>query len=456
MIAGIYENLAKHGHMDRIYEALQHDDYSKAVMAALDVLTNTGQMPKFDKEKKCETKSTMYRKQGNEDYVNNNYPEALICYNKAILFAPQKSTALTLGYSNRSALLYHTKAYKACLNDIDTCYKLGLTDQFVRDKLERRVKECTPNLWADIGHEMNKVTFGGTFFNFNVPRNHQVPCASLDVGVVKETDKFKVVAVKNIDVGTLVSLETAYACELRPEVNYLACYYCHKLDLNLIPCDNCCDAMFCSETCKVLCNREFHNTECQIMHCFKFFELQFGYKMIVKSVIKMRQMCSSWAEFIEASKKIGAKRISKSSVNEIYDVNNKFSILCNDHDIHFFYGQLCNISFKTSFLIFYLLGVKSFFPENHEVRDEAIKAIARVLVDLNFSCINVTIIHSSRNLDTKTITTNSTTNIGWFSFTGKLKHSCDPNLLVIGLNNKVALIAIKPIKKNDELTISYS
>lgn len=46
-------------------------------------------------------------------------------------------------------------------------------------------------------------------------------------------------------------------------------------------------------------------------------------------------------------------------------------------------------------------------------------------------------------------------NYEWFSFTGKLKHCCDANLDVLGLNNKVALIALKSIKTGDELTISY-
>ncbi|KOB71230.1 Dihydrofolate reductase, partial [Operophtera brumata] len=37
----------------------------------------------------------------------------------------------------------------------------------------------------------------------------------------------------------------------------------------------------------------------------------------------------------------------------------------------------------------------------------------------------------------------------------KLKHSCEPNLLVVGLNDSVALVTLRTIAKGEELTISY-
>ncbi|XP_049876340.1 uncharacterized protein LOC126373972 isoform X2 [Pectinophora gossypiella] len=46
-------------------------------------------------------------------------------------------------------------------------------------------------------------------------------------------------------------------------------------------------------------------------------------------------------------------------------------------------------------------------------------------------------------------------NYGWFSFIGKLRNSCNPNVLAVGLNKKTALLAIAPIKRGTELTISY-
>lgn len=450
MIPDILHNLKEHDQVDKIYESLQQDDYSEVVLAALSVLTKTGQMPKIGRETKCEIKSTSFRKKGNDKYQYRNYRTTLMYYNRAILFAPENSKALMLGYSNRSALLYAIKAYKACLNDIDICFNMGCTDQSLADKLAKRRRECYRNILRDD----KRLIIDNTFFKFDVKRNPQIPCTILDVGVVKNTNKLKIVAARDIKVGTVVAQETAYVCKLGFTHEHLACFYCHKFDLNLIPCDRCCEVMFCSETCKVRCNKEFHDIECQIMHCIKFPQTGPLCKMNIKAAIKMRQKCSSWKEFTEASKNIGVERMERSSVNEIYDVNNKFSLLCLDNDLHFLYGELFNSSIFTAIVIYYLLEVPSFFPVKQEDKDEAIQAFARVMVNLCLFCRPLEIINHTIDAVTG-ILKYANPNFGWFSFTGKLKHCCDANLLVLGLNNQVSLLAIKPINKGDELTISY-
>lgn len=455
MVLQIIDYLAQNGLFDQVYESLQQDDHSKVVLAALDVLMKTRQMPYLEKVTKCANRSTMFRKQGNEEYQRRNYREALMWYNNAIAFAPENSTEFILGYSNRSAILFKIKAYQACLNDIDTCSNIGCTDQPLADKLKQRKRECQQCLSKDNRRFiMEKGTFGWSFFNFNVKRNPQIPCTSLDVDIVKKTDKLKAVAVRNIEVGTVVALETAYACDLQDAYKYLACSYCHKFDLNLIPCDKCCDVMFCSETCKVRCNNEYHDIECQIMHCITFTQKDTSGKLTIKAAIKMRKMCSSWAEFTEASKNIGAERMKESSVNEIYDEKKRFSMLCFDRDLHFLHGQLLNAGVLTAVVICYLLEVPSFFPERQKERNEAIQALARVMINLRVFYRTIAILNHTVDPDTM-IMGNAAPNRGWFSFTGKLKHCCDANLQVLGLNNKVALIAIKSIKKGDELTISY-
>ncbi|XP_026318426.1 SET and MYND domain-containing protein 4-like [Hyposmocoma kahamanoa] len=454
MLNGIYDYLTMRGYMGQLYELLRQDDYSKIVIAALDALTKTKVFVELVKVTKNDQRSTEFRIKGNEAYLNSNYRDAFRWYNNAILCATENSRALKLGYSNRSALLYTIKAYKACINDIDTCFNIGPSDHLLAERLTQRKNNCQRRQWiADFQVLMERDTFGGTFFNFNVERNPQIPCASLDVDIVKETDKLKAVAVRNIGVGILVALEKAYACQLDEENQYMACEYCHKFYFNLIPCDKCCEVMFCSEICKQRCNREFHNDECQIMHFMN--GIGSGCRLAVRATIKMRNMCSSWSEFIEASKNIGAKRMKESSVNEIYDVNNKLSMLCFDNELHFRYGRLCNASFMTAMAIHFLLRLPSFFPEKQVERVEAIQAFAQVMVNLGVHYTKINIQNTTKYFNTEKVTREMVCNIGWFSFTGKLKHSCDANLLVLGLNNKIALIAIRPIKKGDELTISY-
>lgn len=441
------------GHTDHIYNAMQHEDIAETVVAVKERIERSRIVPPIENNTKSELTSTDYRQQGNRSFKKNMFRTVLECYNLALAYAPLNSQAMALAYSNRSALLFTVRAYGACLKDIEACLAIGGIESSIIDKLAKRKGICQR---LSSSTDTAKLTaMFGKYFQFDVPRHPQIPSASTDVEVVMESEGPKVVAARDIKVGTVVAIEESFVSHLGKGNYFVACYYCHKMSLNLIPCEGCCAALFCDEVCLKRCNEEFHNIECQFIDSLESISTGAPSRMKVKAVLKMRQKCKSWSELIAASKIIGAERMKNSSINEIYDVNNKFSLLNFNNTKHFLFGEAFNASFESAVVISWLEKIKGFFPESPYERKQAVRAVARIMMQTYMFQVGLQVHTSANDQATDKVRWQKFCNWGWFSFMGKLKHACDANLIQLGLKNDVALTALHDIKKGTELSISY-
>ncbi|XP_026318429.1 uncharacterized protein LOC113229138 [Hyposmocoma kahamanoa] len=203
--------LLHNGLIDDVYKSMSNPDLSVIVMKMFDILHLINSLPVvITKENKSESKSTEFRNEGNRAYARNKLQSALICYNKALLYAPKDSRALKLAYSNRSALLHKVNALSACLNDINTCFSLGCPLDII-EKLRTRKEDANSKVWAETLAECSaRSIFCEDYFKLIEPRNPQIPCASMDVGVIIENDVPKIVATTDIKVGTPIALEKAF------------------------------------------------------------------------------------------------------------------------------------------------------------------------------------------------------------------------------------------------------
>lgn len=446
--------LKLNGLLDVVYNGLSDPDMSVVVMHVLDVLKKSHNLPAVNPtEGKCENKSTAFRNEGNRAYARSAFQTALICYNRALLYAPQGSRALKLAYSNRSALLFKVKAYQACLNDIDTCFSLSCPPDIIA-KLRSRKEEAESNMWIEkLAEYSNRTEFTAQYFMLHGRQNPQIPCASLDVGVIMENEVPKVVAATDIKVGAVIAVETAVVAKPDSSNARFCCYYCHKMPLNLHPCRGCCCVLFCDEICRNLCMAEYHGIECKLLSALDNLAAGTWLRVALKAVLKMKQM-SSWPELIAESHKMGMSRIKTSSINEIYDSRNKFSLLNAKDDRHFLHGPLYNYSIKCAFIIYFLGELSGFYPQLPEERKEAKCAIARLLMFLSLYSYNNLIVPSATLKVYERTDLYDIPNIGWFSFLGKIRTSCHSNVLVVGLNRQIALVAQQPIKRGTELTVS--
>ncbi|KAI5637818.1 hypothetical protein NE865_09473 [Phthorimaea operculella] len=419
------------------------------VITAMNALKNVEEL-KFIEIHKSEKASIFYRSEGNKFYAAKKFRSALECYNRSLMYAPKNSHAMKLAYSNRSALLFTVEAYTASFSDIVTVFSMGLTDKKLIQRLQVRKLECLRLAWKDnllFGDEWER-----NLFKFDVKRNAQIPCASKNVDVVTESGFPKIVAARNTPVGTIVAIEQPFVNALHEGNNYISCHYCHKLSLNLVPCDECCEVLFCDEECKKNAKYEYHNIECKVSHKFVSGPES---KMGLKAALKMRKKCKSWKELVDASTNIGADRMRSSSVRDIYDVNSKFSLLCYNFTDVYVHGQIFTQSFVYGTILNELANVPDFFPKKSEEKDAAMRAFARIMMHLFTSYRKIEVPSVAKDFATGILTAHIQLNFGFFSFASKLKHDCNANLVVLGLNNNIALMAIRPVKTGDELTISF-
>lgn len=447
----LHDFLTEYGLIDDIYEVLQKEDKGEAVMTAMEILEMTNKMPVIAEDPKMVETSQYFRKLADESLEAKDYKNAFAFYNQALLCAPKDSSdSLLEAYYGRATMLFKKTCFEACLVDIEKCLAWKHPDY--QSKLKQMKEVCQKKIKANGSSKRYQVF--DNFFSIIGQTHPKVSCVSSAVDFNIENGQAKVVARRNIPIGTIVALEPAFVGHLDKENQARACHFCHALSLNLIPCDGCTYILFCSEKCKKLCWEEYHNVECHIIKVANGSNVI--YPLSLRAALKLKKMCT-WEEFISLSFDLGLKETKSSLINEVYDVNNKVSILrCND-DRHLVFGQTYNDIFFYAIIVHYLEKVPLFFPDDVKEKNEAIRAFSRVLIHLRgtYGHTKTSVKSVAKESDTGVVHLLNKTNYGLFSFTSKLSHSCDPNLLVVGLNNKVALLALKSIKSGDELTISY-
>ncbi|XP_052743404.1 SET and MYND domain-containing protein 4 [Bicyclus anynana] len=452
----LQELVKKSGTDDKIYDGMAKDDLSEMVMPVLNIYKYTIALPAtLEFIHKSDSKSTSFRNLGNDFYKRGYYQKALASYNQALLYASKNSTEMKLGYSNRSALFSTLQLGSACINDIEKVFAMGCPIE-IKEKLIKRRMEALPLLFDEELHKKIKSGVSRDIADPNATKyNSLIPCVNSDVNIDSSTDKPKVVASANMKVGSVVGSETAYVSLTSSPNNFVSCHFCQKKALNLIPCEGCCCALFCDEECKKKCMEEYHEDECKIIDAIEDGCLPtINVAIAVKACFKLRRSCKSWNEFITASKNMGSDRIKSSSFKEIYGTN-KYSILSINDDRVFVHGTLYNSCFLCAIVLYCLDLTPSYLPKDTVEREQSIKALARVIMFIATYQKVFPIIQNEHNLKLDESYYAEIKNNGLYPFIAKLKHSCSSNLMLATNNNRLVMIAIRPIKKGDELTVPF-
>lgn len=464
-LKSLIDDLNNRGVLDDVYEACRTVDMAGAVIAALKVLQDTGNLLEIEYKNKNEDLAATERNSGLRQFHKRNiYRTALEYYNKALLQAPSGSINHVLTYHNRSAVLLKAGVYADSLEDIETCLKFQFEKNmphFFRDtgllrqlttmkiKCEREIKS------AGISVSLPPEDICRIKGNIHP----EIPCLSADIDIVNESGRLKAVAIKDIPVGTLLLVETAYVTCSNEAKSILACYYCQKMSFHLIPCNNCCYALFCSKKCEELCLNEYHRIECQIMDLLQKIDIGGRFRLAIKTVLKLKNQCKQWSTLIKESENIGANRLTNSSTKEIYDVNNYSSMLSFNSNRHFIHGPLFNSCFIYAIVIYYLHKISGFFPVKQNDCLQAKRCLAKLFMTLELMWPSITEINTpAMKLEDPNYqgdVSDYPYHYGLLAFTSKLKHNCEPNVLLVGKDNQVYMFAIHPIKNMTELKISH-
>lgn len=345
-----------------IFAAIDTYDMAKCVRAASKELGLIGLPRNPSRVRKSKIDSIIFRNIGNEHYKAGRIRQAIKYYNKALAFAPKSSEEMVLAYGNRSAVFFTIQYFNGCLKDIDTCLSIGCSEALA-EKLRKRRREVDPLMCEVFKVQlMNNSEFIRSYLQFDCKRNADVPCASASVAFVTQDGAKRVAACGEIKAGSVVAIERAFMTSPTESVAYITCYYCNRAELQLYPCEGCCNVLFCGSKCQNQCMKEYHQIECHIASDITLFYEDHVNMLVVRSTIKL-SLKMAWDEFITASKDIGAGRMRKSTVQQAFSPEEPLSILSYDDDKHFIEGRMYNGSIVCACVLHCLSGINGYFPK---------------------------------------------------------------------------------------------
>ncbi|CAO1442530.1 unnamed protein product [Diamesa hyperborea] len=216
---------------------------------------------------KSKENADKYRNEGNKLYSAKKYVEALLCYNKSLVFSEPGSESLGLAYANRSATYYEMELYENSLNNI----QLAKDNRYpVRnmEKLEIREQKCLEMINNPTNpHKDLTKAVGQEFFELSYQANEKIPFIADCLELEKSPLFGRYITTKvPLHAGDIIAIEEPFCKVLSPESRYKYCANCFEDNFfDLLPCMECTGVMFCSEECAIAGNKKFHQYECSIV-----------------------------------------------------------------------------------------------------------------------------------------------------------------------------------------------
>lgn len=416
---------------------------------------------RFQKEqKKSATKSEFYREKGNQRYAERKLIPALEYYNKSICFAPQHSEQLAKGYANRSAVYFSIKMYELSLKNIKLARETGYPKNLV-PKLDEREVNCLCELKKL--ETIPKNEFHGQKPKLSYPPHENVPfivnCLELKVN---EKYGRHIVAKSDLKVGDVVAIDTPFCAVISSEYGYMYCANCFRENnLDLIPCQNCHSAMFCSLECLTAANEAFHSIECPIMDV-----LVRSDSLNEQAYIALRLFILAMKNFESADELIkfvnNLETHEKNVFNVDYNQTKNTDLLASVLKLMPSQGTSMNDIFgriiATGLITKILLNLTEFgerFQSNKKTR---------FLINFVFHLSELTGSNTSPITHPPKITPELENPVrfrteypsnGIFPFYGLMNHSCAPNIHIIRHGTEYVMICLKPIKAGEQLFHSY-
>lgn len=217
-------------------------------------------------------------------------------YTASIAYGSDDKT-LAIGFANRAAVLFKVNRFQECLDDIDRALKLKYPTKW-EPKLLTLKANCYAKLAMESLNEATtwfKVSNPLSIMNQKILQKHwethsltnimrdfldeecvlpkikspskKYDCAS-DAIEIKYSDKYfgrHVVATRDIEPGEVLVVEKPFSMFLEDDNIYTHCAYCMRYLWAGIPCQNCVNAVYCSEDCLKRAWDKYHRLECPLL-----------------------------------------------------------------------------------------------------------------------------------------------------------------------------------------------
>lgn len=269
-------------------------------------------------------------------------------------------------------------------------------------------------------------------------KNEVIESASNSVAIhTDEINGFHINAVKNIRIGDVLVVETPYVAQVEMENKYLHCHECLELCYNMIPCENCTEALYCGESCREKAYKSYHRYECVL--------IQHGLNTKRVFLRLSLKAVSEYDNLLHDLSKNDDQVYQSSRYKEIYQME---TFKTSKDPKELFENTLEPVVFYH-----YLTTYTDILHElNVEHKERVLKELLLrnyLIVRFNNICIE--------KLKQNYICTSDfqVVGSGIYSFYTKFHHSCFSNTFPFFYGNKIVVRALTNIKKGDHLTTCF-
>lgn len=376
--------------------------------------------------------------------------------NKAICYAEVGSGKLAGAYGFRAQCFFQLKQYASTLADIELAKKHNYPTQ-KRSSLETLKNDCLKLLSTE-GRKKSALAQPKLSF----PADAKVPCFAegLEVRQSKKYGKH-IVTTRALEIGQTVIIEEAYCIRADNSQNYSQCANCFERKANLIPCKNCAAVMFCSQNCYDVGHKKFHAIECRKRGVHTNWEA--ARRIVLQTVISAIKSFPNIKNMMEVVENFRNRKAN----NE----RNYYSDPAIRAYMQFFaLGQSVEHTPIMQDFQFddYTKTIHSAIATNPEFITmfgslEESRFLAHLIlhhfyvVDANgFDALSL--LHGTYLTELGTDVENLsgfTYAHGIYTNSSQLNHSCQPNIARIFIGNKLIGKVIRPIKRGEQLFVSY-
>lgn len=230
----------------------------------------TAKSKNFHRITKNNELSKAYREQGNVQFQERKWFEAMQLYNASLCFAENDSENVSLAYADRSTCFLRLRQYEKCLADIELAKKARHPEHLIQ-KLSKRRADCLKLMKTDDrGEEI------AAKLSYKDDENFPGMASVLKIEYNDEFGRY-ISAKCDIPAGKTVLVHES-AVPPSHGLQFNCCAVCAKSSMNFIPCGECTNALFCNSECANANN--IHKMECQ----YNLFDTESDIEFFVRSI----------------------------------------------------------------------------------------------------------------------------------------------------------------------------
>lgn len=259
-----------------------------------------------------------------------------------------------------------------------------------------------------------------------------------------------IVANVDLSVGQVIAVEESFCATLESNFNHQRCTNCmQEKFFNLIPCERCTVAMFCSQSCAKEADQSFHRIECALID---FISAEKNTLRIIRPVIHLISSVDfdSLRSFMNDPEKdhVNVFNLNGAESDERYKAIHSLE----KNELGRSKSELFDFAVMGAFIY---QGLITHSPLSELLKTDADK---KLLMELIFHYYQIVPTNTIPFFDLTGILPYSNDDVygkGLFGFLGLLNHSCAPNCCYVSFNRHTALIVSRPIKAGKQIFISY-